>query len=78
MRWPFSAAPGARCCAWRAATLNSLVGIAGLAVGILVGVQFLKHGYNLGRSGKTYPAVGWVMPVLMIGLLLLAIIKPAV
>jgi YedE family putative selenium metabolism protein len=38
-------------------------------------VQFLKMGYNLGRSHKTYPAVGWIMPVIMIGLLLLLIFK---
>jgi len=69
-------------CPWRAllrlagGDLNALVGIAGLAVGILVGVQFLKHGYNLGRSNKTYASVGWMMPALTIGLLLLAIYKP--
>jgi YedE family putative selenium metabolism protein len=68
-------------CPWRAllrfsaGDLNAVVGLLGLAAGIFVGVQFLKAGYNLGRSHKTYPAVGWIMPVLMIGLLLLLIFK---
>jgi YedE family putative selenium metabolism protein len=68
-------------CPWRAllrfsaGDLNAIVGLLGLAAGIFVGVQFLKAGYNLGRSHKTYPAVGWIMPVLMLGLLLLLIFK---
>ena len=45
----------------------SLLAVIGLALGIFVGVQFLKAGYNLGRSHKTYPTVGWIMPVLMLG-----------
>ena len=68
-------------CPWRAllrfsaGDLNAVVGLLGLAAGIFIGVQFLKSGYNLGRSHKTYRAVGWVMPVLMIGLLLLLIFQ---
>jgi hypothetical protein len=68
-------------CPWRAllrfsaGDLNAVVGLAGLAVGIWGGVQFLKSGYNLGRSHKTYSAVGWIMPVLMIGLLLLLVFE---
>ena len=68
-------------CPWRAllrlsaGDLNAVVGLAGLAVGIFVGVQCLKRGYNLGRSRPTYPAVGWIMPVLMIGLLVLLVFR---
>jgi hypothetical protein len=68
-------------CPWRAllrfsaGDLNAIVGLIGLAAGIWVGVQFLKAGYTLGRSHKTYPAVGWIMPVLMFGLLLLLIFE---
>ena len=46
-------------CPWRAllrlagGDLNAIVGLAGLAAGIAIGVQFLKAGYNLGRSHKT-------------------------
>jgi len=66
-------------CPWRAllrltgGDLNAIVGLAGLAAGIAVGVQFLKAGYNLGRSHKTYPAVGWIMPIFMAALLLLLV-----
>jgi YedE family putative selenium metabolism protein len=68
-------------CPWRAllrfsaGDLNAVVGLIGLAVGVFVGVQFLKAGYNLGRSHKTYAAVGWIMPILMIGLLLLLVFE---
>lgn len=69
-------------CPWRAGfrlaggDMTALVGILGLVGGIWIGVLFLRSGYNLGRSQKTYPAVGWIMPLLMVGLLLLVIFKP--
>ncbi len=69
-------------CPWRAllrlagGDLNAILGLAGLIVGVTIGVQFLKSGYNLGRSSKTYPSVGWIMPLIMIGLLLLVIFRP--
>lgn len=69
-------------CPWRAllrlagGDLNAILGLLGLAVGIGIGVWFLKNGYSLGRASKLAPAVGWVMPALMLGLLLLVIFKP--
>lgn len=69
-------------CPWRAllrlagGDLNAILGLAGLATGIAIGVQFLKSGYDLGRSYRTYTAVGWIMPLLMIGLLLLLVFRP--
>jgi len=69
-------------CPWRAllrlagGDLNAILGLAGLVVGIAIGVLFLRAGYNLGRSYKTYPAVGWIMPAIMIGLLLLLVFRP--
>ncbi len=69
-------------CPWRAllrlagGDLTAIVGLAGLAVGIAIGVQFLKAGYDLGRSRRASPIVGWIMPALMIGLLLLLILRP--
>ncbi len=68
-------------CPWRAllrltgGDLNAVLGLAGLVVGITIGVQFLKAGYNLGRSQKTYAAVGWIMPLIMVGLLLLVVFE---
>jgi YedE family putative selenium metabolism protein len=68
-------------CPWRAllrlsaGDLNAVVGLIGLAAGIFTGVQFLKAGYNLGRSHNTYVAVGWIMPVMMVGLLLLLVLR---
>jgi hypothetical protein len=71
-------------CPWRAllrlrgGDLNAVVGLAGLGVGVAGGVQFLRAGYNLGRSRTTHTAVGWIMPAMMIGLLLLRIFAPKV
>ena len=70
-------------CPWRAllrlagGDLNAIVGLVGLAIGIAVGVMFLRSGYNLGRAGATHAAVGWIMPALMVGLLLLRILQPS-
>jgi len=69
-------------CPWRAllrltgGDLNALPALAGLVAGIAVGVGFLRAGYSLGRAQRTYTAVGWVMPLLMIGLLLLLLFRP--
>jgi len=69
-------------CPWRAGfrlaggDMTAATGLAGLFAGIWIGVYFLRSGYTLGRSQKTYPAVGWIMPLLMVGLLLLAIFRP--
>ncbi len=69
-------------CPWRAllrlagGDLNAITALLGLTTGIAIGVWFLKSGYNLGRSHKTYTAVGWIMPLLMVGLLLLLVFKP--
>jgi YedE family putative selenium metabolism protein len=56
--------------------LNGLPALAGLIVGVLIGIGFLKWGFNLGRSVKKPAVNGWIMPVAMVGLLLLAIFKP--
>lgn len=69
-------------CPWRVllrfagGDLNAIVGIIGLSAGIGLGVLFLKSGYNLGRSYKTYRSVGWVMPLAMVGLFLLLVLQP--
>jgi YedE family putative selenium metabolism protein len=56
--------------------INAVVGLIGLSVGIAIGDQFLKYGYNLGRSYKTYYSAGLIMPGIMAGLLILLILSP--
>jgi YedE family putative selenium metabolism protein len=54
---------------------NAILGLLGLIVGIYVGVQFLQHGYSLGRSYPQKKASGWIFPALMAGLFLLLIFR---
>jgi YedE family putative selenium metabolism protein len=54
---------------------NAILGLAGLIVGISIGVLFLKNGYSLGRSYAQKKASGWVFPALMIGLFLLLVFQ---
>lgn len=69
-------------CPWRAllrlagGDLNGLVGTAGLVAGIALGIFFLKRGYSLGRSRPAPAPVGWMMPAIMLGLLLLLLFRP--
>lgn len=71
-------------CPWRAALRlsggdgSAIFGLLGLGVGIWIGTLFLKGGYNLGRSQRTHVAAGWMLPLLMLGLLVLMFIFPAV
>lgn len=70
-------------CPWRALLRlcggdgNAILGLIGLTAGVAIGVYFLKNGYNLGRNQKTYQIVGWIMPIIMIGLLILLIAAPS-
>lgn len=71
-------------CPWRAFLRlaggdgNAILGLAGLVAGIWIGTLFLKNGYNLGRSQKTYVSVGLLMPILMAGFLVLMLIFPQI
>jgi len=62
-------------CPWRAVLRlaggdgNAILGLLGLIFGIWVGTLFLKNGYNLGRTQTTHAAVGWNLPLIMLGLL---------
>ncbi len=55
---------------------NALFGLAGLIVGIWIGIFFIKSGYNLGRNQRTHSLVGWIMPIIMVGIFLLLIFQP--
>ncbi|MBN1190908.1 MAG: YedE-related selenium metabolism membrane protein [Dehalococcoidales bacterium] len=57
--------------------LNGIPALAGMIFGILVGIYFLRNGFNLGRAIKMRPIAGWIMPVIMLGFLILAILNPA-
>jgi hypothetical protein len=69
-------------CPWRSylrlagGDWNAIFGIVGLVAGIGLGVLFLRAGFSLGRNRPAPAASGWVMPLLMIGLLLLLIAAP--
>ncbi|HAZ32006.1 MAG TPA: YedE-related selenium metabolism membrane protein [Dehalococcoidia bacterium] len=56
--------------------LNGITAVAGLILGAVTGIFFLKQGFNLGRSSAIKTANGWIMPVAILGLLLLAILQP--
>ncbi|NDY72821.1 YedE-related selenium metabolism membrane protein [Desulfobacter hydrogenophilus] len=71
-------------CPWRAVLrlaggdLNAILGLLGLGFGVWIGVMFLKNGYNLGRSQSTHTGAGWMLPLVMLGLLILMFIYPQV
>ena len=51
--------------------LNAVAAFLGTIFGALIGIYFLKRGFK-----PTLTTCGWLMPVIMIGLLILAIAKP--
>jgi YedE family putative selenium metabolism protein len=69
-------------CPWRAylrlsgGDWNAILGILGLAAGIAVGIIFLRMGFSLGRNYPAPRALGWTMPLVVIGLLLLLLASP--
>ncbi|MDI6852736.1 MAG: YedE family putative selenium transporter [Deltaproteobacteria bacterium] len=71
-------------CPWRALLRlgggdgNAIFGLLGLAAGIGVGALFFKAGYNLGRTQKAYPSVGWLFPLVILGLLALRLLYPQI
>ena len=64
-------------CPWRAllrlsgGDWNAVVGLAGLIIGIAVGVLFLKNGFSLGRNYRLRKSAGWVFPALMVALVVM-------
>jgi len=55
---------------------NALIGLAGFAIGILIGVQFLTHGFTLRRAHPQSMTEGLTFPVMMLGLLILLLARP--
>ncbi len=56
--------------------LNAITAIAGIVVGALIGIYFLRRGFNLGRANATYKAAGYLIPLIMVVLLLFAVFQP--
>ncbi len=56
--------------------LNALVGLAGLVSGVVLGIFFLKRGFNLGRAAAVTDLSGIILPLALVGLLALSIAKP--
>ena len=71
-------------CPWRAVLRlaggdgNAILGLLGLTFGIWIGTFFLKNGYNLGRTQTTHTTVGWMLPLIMFGFLILMLINPQI
>lgn len=69
-------------CPWRAllrlagGDLNALTGIAGLIAGVFIGTLFFRKGYSLGRNAPQRHGAGYIMPLLMLGVLSLLFIFP--
>ncbi len=57
---------------------NAIFGLLGLLTGIWIGTWFFKSGYNLGRTQPTYSSVGWLFPLMILGLLALRVIFPQI
>ncbi|MDA8440774.1 MAG: YedE family putative selenium transporter [Peptococcaceae bacterium] len=57
--------------------LNALIGLAGFAVGIGVGIIFLKSGFSLKRTYRLSKLEGYLFPMVNIGLLILLLTAPA-
>lgn len=60
-----------------AGDLNALVGLAGFACGIAVGVFFLKRGFSLGRSVNQVRANGFSIPAIALIIVVLAALAPS-
>ncbi|ACB85999.1 conserved hypothetical protein [Natranaerobius thermophilus JW/NM-WN-LF] len=58
--------------------LTSLPAFLGFIVGIIIGTEFLKNGFNLGRSYRQSSFEGYIAPLTSVVLLLLLIMAPGV
>ncbi len=56
--------------------LTAFAGLGGLVVGAWVGVGFLKRGFFLGKSSRTGPLAGWVLPAAMALLAAASVLAP--
>lgn len=57
--------------------LNALVALFGYVAGIIVGIQFIKRGFTLGRSLKQNKASGYIMPGFAVAILAFLVASPS-
>ena len=57
--------------------LNAYVGFAGFALGIVIGIFFLKRGFSLKRNYESTLTEGLALPGMMLGLFVLVLAVPA-
>ena len=71
-------------CPWRAllrlagGDLNAVIGLLGLAAGVVLGIGFLRRGFNLGRARESISATGLMLPVLLTVALVLSVVVPKI
>lgn len=57
--------------------LNAIIGLAGFAAGIGIGIVFLNKGFSLKRTYSLIKFEGYIFPAVMVALLVLLLAKPA-
>ncbi|MDY0340497.1 MAG: YedE family putative selenium transporter [Coriobacteriia bacterium] len=57
--------------------LTAIWGILGIVAGVLIGIVFLKKGFNLGRTKTVAKPLGWILPVFALVLLGFAVMSAA-
>lgn len=71
-------------CPWRAllrlagGDLNAVIGLLGLAAGVVLGIGFLRRGFNLGRARPSMQVTGLMLPVLLTAALILTVVVPKI
>ncbi|MDN5365659.1 MAG: uncharacterized protein PWP44_862 [Thermacetogenium sp.] len=56
--------------------LNAIFGLAGVVFGAVIGIWFLRRGFNLGRATPGQTFTGYLIPLIMVLLLLFAVFRP--
>lgn len=56
--------------------LNALFGLVGVVAGAVLGIFFLRRGFNLGRMHPVPRFSGYLISLLMVGLLVLLLVRP--
>jgi len=60
-----------------AGDMTALIGLAGLCLGVYIGMQFLDGGFRIGREISSQAGNGFLVPGLMFFLLIFLIVKPS-